>query len=616
NANGSYTGNSALAVTALLGNATDFFVIRHAAYNSLATTQYKITLPTSQGNITVPQLGGSLSLYGRDSKFHVSDYDVGGINLLYSTAEIFTWKKYGNKRVLVVYGGPGEQHELAVSNGGQATVTAGSGVTLGDKNGATIINYEVSSEGAVVALGCDLTVYLLDRFAAYNYWVIDLPSSAVSGNYTNQTTFSSAPIVKADYLLRTVEISQGCIHLTGDLNSTSEIEIIGGAPACTTELTFNGESLPFKQDSSTGVVTATATYTTPTFSIPDLRTVGWNVIDSLPEIKAGYDDALWTTADLTYSNNTIRNLTTPISLYGSDYGYHTGSLLFRGHFTATGQENTFYLSTQGGSAYGHSVWLGGAFVASFYGGDKYTTWNQTSALPANLTAGKEYVFTILIDVMGLDEDWTVGTEYMKNPRGVLDYALSGGHGKSDISWKLTGNLHGEDYVDKTRGPLNEGALYAERQGYHLPGAPTSNASTSALGPMEGLSAAGANFYSTTFDLDMPAGYDIPLAFAFANVTKPVNTTGGVPAYRCQIWVNGYQFGKYVHNVGPQDVFPVPEGIFDYHGSNYVAVSLWALEAGGAAVGDLSLVAGPVIQSGFGPIALAPLTGWEPREGAY
>ena len=94
-ANGLYTGNSALTVTALFDDKTKFFIIRHAAYNTSDAIEYRIMLPTSSGNITVPQLGGQLSLHGRDSKFHVSDYDIGGINLLYSTAEIFTWKKDG-----------------------------------------------------------------------------------------------------------------------------------------------------------------------------------------------------------------------------------------------------------------------------------------------------------------------------------------------------------------------------------------------------------------------------------------------------------------------------------------------------------------------------------------
>lgn len=566
NANASYTGNEALAVTALLGNRTNFFVVRHAAFNSLQTTEYEITLPTTtQGNVTIPQLGGSLSLHGRDSKWHVTDYDVGGVNLLYSTAEIFTWKQYGHKRVLVVYGGPGEMHELAVSGGGHARVVEGDGVKFGHKDGSTVLQYSTSPDRKVVELGCGLTIYLLDRNSAYNYWVIDLPSDPTFGNFTHPSHAVSAPIVNGGYLLRTVEISDGCIHLTGDLNTTTPIEIIGGAPHHTRELTFNGASLAFHQDHHTGVVTATATYDTPTITLPNLSTIGWKALDTLPEIKPSYDDSLWTEAHWTYTNNTLRNITTPHSLYSSDYGYNTGSLLYRGHFTATGNESTLYLSTQGGSAFGHSIWLNATFIGSFYGGDKYIQWNDSYALPT-LAVGSPYILTVLIDNMGLDEDFTVGSETMKNPRGILDYSLDGGHTQSDVSWKLTGNLHGEDYEDKTRGPLNEGGLYAERQGYHLPGAPTGNWTASALGPMAGLSAPGVKFYATSFDLDLPEGYDIPLSFSFSNGTTTPTKNGTVPSYRCQIYVNGYQFGKYVHNIGPQDDFPVPEGIFDYHGS--------------------------------------------------
>lgn len=161
NANGSYTGDSALAVTALLGNATNFFVIRHAAYNSLASTSYSITLPTSQGNITIPQLGGPLVLNGRDSKFHVTDYNVGGANLLYSTAEIFTWKTYASKTVLIVYGGPNELHELAFSSCGNAKVVEGTGVTTGQKNGNAIINFQTSPDRRIVEFDNNLYVYIL-----------------------------------------------------------------------------------------------------------------------------------------------------------------------------------------------------------------------------------------------------------------------------------------------------------------------------------------------------------------------------------------------------------------------------------------------------------------------
>ena len=351
NANGSYTDNSAIAVTALLNSPTNFYVVRHAAYNTLTSTNYTITLPTSQGDVTIPQLGGSLVLNGRDSKFHVTDYDVGGNNLLYSSAEIFTWKKYSSKTILVVYGGPNEQHEFAICTGGNATLVEGSDVTIGYRDGASVVNFPTSSERRIVQFSNNLYVYILDRNSAYNYWVLDLPSNTVSGNYTNGTIDTSAAIIKAGYLLRTVEANGNTLAITGDLNATTSIEVIGGAPASVSCLTFNGQSIAFNQ-SQTGVVTGSAAYTVPEFSIPNLSTIGWKVVNSLPEIQSGYDDTLWTTADLTYSNNTARNLTAPVSTYSSDYGYHTGNLIYRGHFVAEGSETSVLIQGQGGSAFG------------------------------------------------------------------------------------------------------------------------------------------------------------------------------------------------------------------------------------------------------------------------
>jgi len=64
------------------------------------------------------------------------------------------------------------------------------------------------------------------------------------------------------------------------------------------------------------------------------------------------------------------------------------------------------------------------------------------------------------------------------------------------------------------------------------------------------------------------------------------------------------------------IFPVPEGIWNYHGSNYVCVSVWSLDASGAKIGNFSLVASPVIETGFGPVEVVQLEGWYKREGAY
>jgi hypothetical protein len=147
-------------------------IVRHSDYQSTTSTTYKMNLNTSLGVIVAPQLGGSLTLSGRDSKFHVTDYDIGGTTVLYSTAEIFTWKKFDSKTVLVVYGGPGEQHELAVKTSTAAKQIEGSGVTTKSTNGTTILNWKVSSTRQVVQIG-NVFVYALDRNTAYNFWAPD-----------------------------------------------------------------------------------------------------------------------------------------------------------------------------------------------------------------------------------------------------------------------------------------------------------------------------------------------------------------------------------------------------------------------------------------------------------
>ncbi|KAK7561742.1 putative beta-galactosidase [Phyllosticta paracitricarpa] len=593
--NGSYTDTDALHVTALLGNVTNFYVIRHSAYNSLDSTTYKFTVPTSAGNLTIPQLNGTLTLNGRDSKFHVTDYDVGGYNLLYSTAEIFSWKKYDSKTVLVVYGGPGEQHEAAFT-GVDASLVEGSGVTIAKKGDATVLSWVVSTSRKIVKVGDDLYVYILDRNSAYNYWV--------TGDI----------ILKAGYLIRNATVDADSLSIIGDVNATSTLEVIGGAPSSLATLNFNGESVGFNQ-SSLGVVSSSVSYSAPELDLPDLSSLTWKYFDTVPELSKTYSDEAWTSASLDVTYNSHRNLTTPTSLYSSDYGYHYGVLVYRGHFTATGDESTLFITAQGGSASGFTVWVNSTFVGSWVGADYANNGNVTFNLPS-LTSGGNYVITVVLDTTGLDENWTVGEEEMKTPRGVLSYTLSGHSSQSDVTWKLTGNLGGEDYIDHSRGPLNEGGLAAERAGYHLPGAPTDSWDDVVGGPLTGLDKPGVAFYATTIDLDIPSGWDVPLSFVFGNSSSSTGANGTSAAYRAQLWVNGWQYGKYVHNVGPQDSFPVPEGIWDYQGSNYVAVSLWALEEAGAKLESFTLEAGTPVKTGYGPITVVEGETWSKREGAY
>ncbi|EOD50237.1 putative beta-galactosidase protein [Neofusicoccum parvum UCRNP2] len=426
-----YVDTEQILVTPIGNHPTRFYLVRHTDWTSWNPTPYRLTVPTSAGNLTVPQLGGTLTLNGRDSKIHVTDYDVGGTNLIYSSAEIFTWKKYAGRTVLLLYGG--------------------------------------------------------------------------------------------------------------------EVRL------------------------------------------PDLHSLDWKYVDSLPEIFTTYDDSNWIECVLLKSNNP-RNLTTPTSLYAGDYGFHAGSLIYRGHFVPSESEKQFNLTTQGGDAFGHSLWINQTFLQSFAGDASSANHTQSFNL-SGLQVGQPYVLTLVMDHMGLNMNSFIHSETMKEPRGILDYSLSG-QPQSDITWTMTGNLGGEDYVDIVRGPLNEGAI----------------------SPFEGIAAAGIGFYSATFDLDLPAsGYDIPLSLVFTEVKT---TEGTLANFRCQIYVNGYQYGKYINNLGPQTSFPVPEGILNYNGRNTLAITLWNLDDADVGLVDLQLVSTQVIQSGYKKPSQAPQPVWTEREGAF
>ena len=116
--------------------------------------------------------------------------------------------------------------------------------------------------------------------------------------------------------------------------------------------------------------------------------------------------------------------------------------------------------------------------------------------------------------MGFEPNWVARVDTMKEPRGItrVELQTSSGASSAEITWKITGNLGGESYQDKIRGPLNEGGFFAERQGYHLPNPPLNKLSKGS--PFTGLSKHRAAFYTAKFSLNIPANYDVPLYVVF------------------------------------------------------------------------------------------------------
>ena len=83
--------------------------------------------------------------------------------------------------------------------------------------------------------------------------------------------------------------------------------------------------------------------------------------------------------------------------------------------------------------------------------------------------------------------------------------------------------------------MNEGGLFGERQGWHLPGFDTSKWASRSLSSGLPNNAAGVGFFVTTFELAFPKNTDVLVSFQFeAENTQP---------YRALLFVNGWKFGK-------------------------------------------------------------------------
>ena len=85
------------------------------------------------------------------------------------------------------------------------------------------------------------------------------------------------------------------------------------------------------------------------------------------------------------------------------------------------------------------------------------------------------------------------------------------------------------YPDKVRGLLNEGGLYGERRGWHLPGFDTSDWAARELAAGLPGGRAGVGFFVATFDLDVPA--EAPLVTIVAALRAPKGHSVAVSAWQ-------------------------------------------------------------------------------------
>ena len=541
-------------------DGTRFYILRHADATDTSndTTHLRIAVATKTETTVPQQPGTAIRIDGRDSKVLLANVHFGKQDLAYSTSELMTQLRLGDRDIAVLYGRHDEDGETVLRYAAEPTtqVIDGKVATHWDAATHTLrLNYRHDGLARVAVHQGDSTLLLLigDNDAAIRFW--QLPTQA-------------GPILlRGPYLARTATHDGDRLALTGDTDTAGDIEVF--ATPDTRGFSWNG--VPVAAN-----VTASASLQghldgPMPVSLPRLTT--WHVSEAAPEIAPAFDDSAWKVADRATTPNPYWNHKLPI-LDADDYDFHHGNVWYRGHFKATGKETAILLGANTGVHLGNhgifTAWLNGHFLGNNPSGAQ-----QFPIDPRWLKADGDNVVSVLVENTGHLQEEHSGT--FREPRGLIGASFAGA--PTDIRWKIQGNAGGEALPDPIRGPFNAGGFYGERMGWHLPGFSDARWATTTL--PRATDKPGVDWYRTSFRLDLPAGQDVPIALRIHDIAPH--------HYRAIIFINGWQMGRYISDVGPQTDFELPAGLLNTHGDNTIAIASWSTAQDGG-LGEVSLVA--------------------------
>ena len=576
-------------------DGTQFSFVRND--NKDTTPSFTLPLTTPDGNFTVPQ-SGTIRLQGVDMKTLVSNYNMDSQHLVYSTSELMTHTgSLGGNDLALFYTRDGQDGESVLRYTGATrqpsvqTLSGDAPAVTWDADARDLrLNYHGSGLSVVRISGAGvprpLTLLLAAESVAQTFWRLDTRDGPV--------------IVRGPALLRTAAVRGAEVRLTGDTKEATPLEVWG--PTGAREVIWNRSRVVSRRTAAGSLVAARDLAAAPAIALP--LVTGWRFSPESPECQPGFDDTTWRSVDKVRSNSTTAVPAGQPVLFADDYGFHHGDVWYRGRYAGDPLASAVSLTYQTGQVGMLEVWLDGQFLGAHQmpiptsKQSTQQTWTATATfelLPELRVVGEHQV-AVLVRPMASEEDGGANDAF-KSARGLLSVTFTGS--TTPITWKVQGNQGGEDISDTVRGPMNNGGLYGERAGWSLPGYPHHGWPKVTL-PLSSA-APGVGWYRTTFDLHVSKDVDASIGLTIAD--DPAK------AYRAVIFVNGWNLGQYINNVGPQHTFVMPNGILDPGGINTLAVAVTASDATGG-LGSVSLTnMGTVL--GGAPLTLVDSPSYSP-----
>lgn len=515
----------------------------------------------------VPQKSGtSLTLHGRDALMLTADTRIGDHALYYTTSQLFgapLERRGGLVQYAIGHEGDAGETVLHYDSEPKVTLPDGAEKVWDAERGELRLNYVHGAPANIVVDdgSSTLTLRIMDRTHAHQVWFIDGAGKGPAVRGDGSPTVA----VEGAYLPRSVEYRGANAVLTGSMADAATLRI--DVPDGIRNVQWNTTRAKVKN----GIASLDA----PGPKAAETPALTWVTASDDAEAEPGFDDSSWTAADDTKGSTRWQGPgeNQKVVLDSNHYGFYEGSVWYRAAYTAAQDGGTLRFRGNGGSGQpGHGkapafmqVWINGVYAGSPRAAGGW----QDVAVPAGaVKAGEEVVVSVLVNNLGQNLDWSDDGLSRQN-RGLFDAVLTNGSGA--VSWKINGASAAD--ADPVRTLYNNGGLSGERAGWHLPefddGKWDAAATLVADEP-------GVSWYRSTFALDVPKGQDT--AFRLT-LNSPKFDAGRTDGSQATIFVNGWNTGVYIGDIGPQKQFTIPSGFLNMSGENEIAIAVAAKAAG-------------------------------------